>query len=163
MIEVGRLCIKIAGRDAGLKCVIVDVLDDKFVLIDGETRRRKCNILHLEPLKDTIKIKKNASHEGVKEEFEKLGLKVMETKPKPKTERPRKKRKTPEQLRTQKEKKKKLMDLFKRKKEEKVGEKVKEKKESTLEEKAGLAEEKKETKIKGKNKELEKGSKSTKK
>ena len=74
MIEVGRLCIKIAGRDAGLKCVIVDVLDDKFVLIDGETRRRKCNILHLEPLKDTIKIKKNASHEGIKKEFETLGL-----------------------------------------------------------------------------------------
>ena len=93
MIEVGRLCIKTAGRDAGIKCVIVDVLDDKFVLIDGETRRRKCNILHLEPLKDTIKIKKNASHEGIKKEFENLGLKVMETKPKPKTERPRKKKK----------------------------------------------------------------------
>jgi len=43
----GRICVKTAGRDAGLKCVIVDVLDDKFVLIDGETRRRKCNILHL--------------------------------------------------------------------------------------------------------------------
>ena len=57
MIEIGRLCIKTAGRDAGLKCIIVDILDDKFVLIDGETRRRKCNILHLEPLKDVVKIK----------------------------------------------------------------------------------------------------------
>jgi large subunit ribosomal protein L14e len=63
MIEIGRLCVKTAGRDAGLKCIIVDILDDKFVLIDGETRRRKCNILHLEPLKDVIKIKKNASHD----------------------------------------------------------------------------------------------------
>jgi len=66
MIEIGRICVKTAGRDAGLKCVIVDVLDNKFVLIDGETRRRKCNILHLELLKDTVKIKKNISHESVK-------------------------------------------------------------------------------------------------
>ena len=142
MIEIGRLCIKIAGRDAGLKCAIVDVLDNKFVLIDGETRRRKCNILHLEPLKDTIKIKKKASHEDVKKEFEKLGLKSKETKPKKKGERPMKRRKTPEQLRVQKEEKKKLRDLFKRKKEETVEEKVEEKK-GTLEKKAGFVEKKK--------------------
>ena len=149
MIEIGRLCLKIAGRDAGLKCIIVDILDDKFVLIDGETRRRKCNILHLEPLKDTIKIKKKASHEDVKKEFEKLGLKSRETKPKQKTEKPRKKRKTSEQLRTQKEEKKKLMDIFKKKKEDTTGSKVKEKERSSLEEKAGLVEEKKEAKTKG--------------
>jgi len=151
MIEVGRLCLKIAGRDAGLKCVIVDILDDKFVLIDGETRRRKCNILHVEPLKDTIEIKKNASHEDIKKEFEKLGLKSRETKPKQKTERPRKKRKTPEQLREQKEEKKKLMDIFKRKKEGGTEEKTKEKEGSSLEEKAGLAEEKKGTGTKEKS------------
>src|SRR3990167_6019598 len=113
MIEIGRLCVKTAGRDAGLKCVVVFILDDKFVLIDGETRRRKCNILHLEPLKDVIKIKKKDSHEDVKKEFEKLGLTIRETKPKQKTERPRKKRKTPEQIRQQKEEKKKLRDIFK--------------------------------------------------
>lgn len=146
MIEIGRLAVKIAGRDAGLKCVVVDILDDKFVLIDGETRRRKCNILHIEPLKDVIKIKKKASHEEIKKEFEKLGLKTMETKPKQKTERPRKKRKTSEQLRQQKEEKKNLMGIFRRKKEEKAEEKTAEKeagKEETLEDKAGLVEEKK--------------------
>lgn len=145
MIEIGRLYVKTAGRDAGLKCVIIDILDDKFVLIDGCTRRRKCNIMHLEPLKDTIKIKKKASHEDIKKEFEKLGLKVRETKSKPKTERPRKKRKTPEQLREQKEEKKKLRDLFKREKDEGIKEKIKDKpKEGSLEEKAGMVEEKKE-------------------
>ena len=147
MIEIGRLCVKLAGRDAGLKCVVVDILDDKFVLIDGETRRRKCNILHIEPLKDVLKIKKNASHEDIKKEFEKLGLKVMETKPKQKTERPRKKRKTSEQLRQQKEEKK-LKDVFREKGEKaKAKEKTAEKevgKGETLEDKAGLAEEKKE-------------------
>jgi len=35
-------------------------------------------------LKDTVKIKKNISHESVKKEFEKLGLKSRETKPKQK-------------------------------------------------------------------------------
>ena len=50
MLTVGRLCIKIAGRDAGKQCVIVDVLDHNKVLIDGLTRRRPCNILHLEPM-----------------------------------------------------------------------------------------------------------------
>jgi large subunit ribosomal protein L14e len=143
MIEIGRLCVKIAGRDAGLKCVVVDILEDKFVLVDGETRRRKCNIMHLEPLKDVIKIKKNASHEDVKKEFEKLSLKARETKPKQKTERPMKKRKTPEQLREQKEEKKKLMDLFKKKKEEAVKGKGVEKTGDSLEEKAGLVEEEK--------------------
>lgn len=146
MIEIGRICVKTAGRDAGLKCVIVDVLDNKFVLIDGETRRRKCNILHLEPLKDTVKIKKNSSHESVKKEFEKLGLKLRETKPKQKTEKPRKKRKTPEQLRAQKEEKKKLMDIFKRKKEEEPKKEVKTG--ESLEDKAGLVKEKKEEKVK---------------
>ncbi|MBI2523411.1 50S ribosomal protein L14e [Candidatus Woesearchaeota archaeon] len=140
MIEIGRLCVKLAGRDAGLKCVVVDILDDKFVLIDGETRRRKCNILHIEPLKDVLKIKKKASHEEIKKEFEKLGLKIRETKPKQKTERPRKKRKTPERLRQQKEEKKKLRDVFRRKG-EKSEKKTAEKeagKEETLEERAGL-------------------------
>ena len=92
MIEIGRLCVKTAGRDAGLKCAVVDILDDKYVLIDGETRRRKCNILHLEPLKEVIKIKKNASHEVIKKEFEEIGLKARETKPKEKKEKPVKSR-----------------------------------------------------------------------
>ena len=134
MIEVGRLCVKIAGRDAGLNCVIVDVLDNKFVLIDGQTRRRKCNILHLEPLKSTIKIKKNASHEDIKKEFDKLGLKLRDTKPKVKTQKPVKKKK--EKIKKEKPKK----------------EAKKEKKEESLEEKAGLEEKNEKNKKEAKNK-----------
>ena len=128
MIEIGRLCVKIAGRDAGLKCVIVDILDDKFVLIDGQTRRRKCNILHLEPLMEVIKIKKNASHEDIKKEFDKLKLKTWETKPKPKTQKPVKKKKP------KKEEKKKTKPEKTKNKTEAKKEKVKE----SLEEKAGV-------------------------
>jgi len=143
VIEIGRLMIKTAGRDAGLKCVVVDILDDKFVLIDGETRKRKCNVMHLEPLNQVIKIKKNASHDDIKKEFETLGLKARETKPKAKTQKPAKKRKTSEQLKDQKEEKRKLRDVFKLKG-KKESKKAEEKKEESLEAKAGL-EEKKET------------------
>ena len=140
MIEIGRLAVKIAGRDAGKKCIIVDILDSKFVLIDGETRRRKCNILHIEPLNQVVKIDKNASHEEVAKVLKELGIETRQTKPKPKTKRPRKKRKTPEQLRVQKQEKRKLRDIFRPKKKEAT----EEKEEKSLEEKAGLVEEKKE-------------------
>ena len=94
MISIGRICVKIAGRDAGKRCVIVDILDGPFVLIDGETRRRKCNIMHLEPLEQKIEIKKGASHEEIKDIFTKMGITVLETKPKAKTVRPRKLRRS---------------------------------------------------------------------
>jgi large subunit ribosomal protein L14e len=138
MIEIGRLCVKTAGRDAGLKCVIIDILDDRFVLIDGETRRRKCNILHLEPLKDSVKIKKNASHEEIKEEFEKLGLNARETKPKQKAEK-QQKVKAPEQDKSQKIGNKKSRDAPKTKKKEEPKDKAAE----SLDDKAGLSEDKK--------------------
>ena len=139
MIEIGRLCVKIAGRDAGKKGIIIDILDDKYILIDGETRRRRCNILHIEPLSQKIEIKKNASHEDVAKALKEIGVVARETKPKPKTQRPKAKRKTSEQLRTQKEEKKKLRNIFRPKKKEAT----EEKKETSLEEKAGLTEEKK--------------------
>ncbi len=34
-IEVGRVCVKLNGRETGLKCVIVDVIDKNFVLVTG--------------------------------------------------------------------------------------------------------------------------------
>lgn len=89
MIEIGRLCVKIAGRDAGKKCVVVDILDDKFVLIDGETRRRKCNIFHLEALDQVLQIKKGASHDEIADALKKIGVEARKTKSKAKTVRPR--------------------------------------------------------------------------
>ena len=71
MYEIGRLCVKIAGRDANKKAVIIDKIDDKHVLIDGQVRRRKCNVKHLEPLGKVFEIGKNASHTKVKDIFKK--------------------------------------------------------------------------------------------
>ena len=89
MIEVGRTCVKIAGRDAGKKAVIVDIIDDKYVLIDGEVRRRKCNINHLEFLDKKIEIKKNTSSEEI---YKILGIEKKKTVKKEKKARPKKQR-----------------------------------------------------------------------
>ena len=71
LFSVGRLCLKLAGRDAGRKCVVVEILDDSFVLVDGDVRRKKVNLKHLEPLAQTLELPNNASHEEVKK---RLGL-----------------------------------------------------------------------------------------
>ena len=128
MIEVGRMVMKIAGRDGGKKGVIVEILDNNYVLIDGQVRRRKCNILHLEPLDKVVKLPKKASHEEVIKVLKGEKIEVKEKKSKPKTERPKKVRKG---------KKKAEKDLEKPKsKESKVKETAKEKKSTKKEEKA---------------------------
>jgi large subunit ribosomal protein L14e len=69
-IEVGKICVKLTGREAGRKCIIVDIIDKNFVLIAGPKtvtgiKRRRANINHIEPLQDNIKIKRGASDEEV--------------------------------------------------------------------------------------------------
>lgn len=76
MFNVGTVCVKIAGRDAGKQCVVIEEPKDGFVMIEGETRRRKCNIRHLDPLRE-VKVKAGASHAEV---MKALGLKEKETK-----------------------------------------------------------------------------------
>jgi large subunit ribosomal protein L14e len=98
MIEIGRLCVKIAGRDAKGKCVIVDIIDNNYVLIDGQVRRRKCNVSHIEPLNQVLPIRKNATHEDVVSEFNKLGLEIAQKKSKQPSEKPKKQRKTKEKV-----------------------------------------------------------------
>jgi large subunit ribosomal protein L14e len=114
MFEVGRVCVKIAGRDAGQKCVIVSVLDDKTVLIDGMTRRRKCNKIHLEPLNKVLDIKDNASHEDVAKAFKTLDLEVRPKKSKPKTEKPKSQKKAKPKAESSPKKEKKSKEKSKK-------------------------------------------------
>lgn len=93
MFEIGRFCIKIAGRDAGKRCLVIDVMDGHNVMIDGETRRRKCNLRHLEPLDKMVEINKNAPHTEIIRVFKEMGIGLVETKAKKKTERPKRARK----------------------------------------------------------------------
>lgn len=80
MIEVGRVCVKIAGRDAGKFCVVVDV-KDRMAEVDGQTRRRKVNMAHLEPTKDKVDVKKGASFADVQKALKALKIECRETKP----------------------------------------------------------------------------------
>ncbi len=81
-LELGQLCVKTAGREAGSVCVIIDKLDENFVLIDGQLKRRKCNVLHLKTLDKKLDIKKNESTETIKRELKALGYEVKEKKKK---------------------------------------------------------------------------------
>ncbi len=78
-IEVGRICVKISGREAGRKCVIVDVIDENYVLITGPksltgVKRRRCNINHIEVLDKKIDIAKGASDEEIIKALETTGI-----------------------------------------------------------------------------------------
>lgn len=92
MIDVGRICMKIAGKDAGKKVVVVDVLEGNFVTIDGPVKRKRCNISHLEPLEEIVSLKKNASHDEVLKALSKIGIEAPESKKKERKEKPVKKR-----------------------------------------------------------------------
>jgi large subunit ribosomal protein L14e len=80
-MEVGRICVKLLGREVGKKCVIVDVIDKNFALVTGPksvtgVRRRRTNVDHLEPTPETIEVKKGASDD----EVEKALTKTRKTK-----------------------------------------------------------------------------------
>jgi len=69
-IEVGRICVKLRGREAGRKCVVVDIIDDNYILVTGPksltgVKRRRVNIRHVEPLDKKVNISKGASDEDV--------------------------------------------------------------------------------------------------
>jgi large subunit ribosomal protein L14e len=77
-MEVGRICVKIVGREAGKKCVVVDLVDKNFVLITGpktvsDIKRRRANINHLEPTREKIDIKRGATDEEVTEALKTAG------------------------------------------------------------------------------------------
>ncbi len=70
MIEVGRVCVKLSGREAGKICVVTKKIDKTFVEVTGPrnltgVKRRRCNIMHLEPTKYLLKIKEGASDEEI--------------------------------------------------------------------------------------------------
>jgi large subunit ribosomal protein L14e len=78
-IEVGRICVKLLGREAGRKCVIVDIIDENFVLVTGPKeltgiKRRRVNIKHIEPTAKKLNISKGASDEEVMKAIEEAGL-----------------------------------------------------------------------------------------
>ena len=74
-MEVGRVCVKLKGREEGRRCVVVDIVDRNYVLVTGPedvtgVRRRRVNMDHLKPLDERVEIGRNASDEEVKKALE---------------------------------------------------------------------------------------------
>ncbi|MFH1240534.1 MAG: KOW motif-containing protein [Candidatus Diapherotrites archaeon] len=66
-IEIGRICLKTRGREAGKQAVIVSI-DEKtgFAIIDGtDIKRKQCNLRHLFPTNKKLDIKKDAKHDEI--------------------------------------------------------------------------------------------------
>lgn len=120
-LDVGKVCVKTAGREAGRYCVVIKSIDDNFVIITGPrgltgVKRRKCNVEHLEPTNYSIKIKDDSSDKDVIEALDAAGLisKLGLKKP------------SPEELKTEK-----IQKI--EKKSEKKDEKIKKEKKSGVE------------------------------
>ena len=73
--DIGRICIKTMGREAGCYCAIVDIIDKNYILIDGlKVRRRRVNYKHIEPTSEVIDIKKGATHKEIEAAIKKAKL-----------------------------------------------------------------------------------------
>ncbi len=73
---IGRVVVKLSGKEAGRTAVIVDNVEDNFVVIDGNLKRRKCNLSHLELTEAVLDIKKGASTREVHDAMKKASIKV---------------------------------------------------------------------------------------
>jgi large subunit ribosomal protein L14e len=74
VIEVGRIVVKTRGREAGRKAVVVEIVDNNFVVVTGPksvtgVKRRKVNINHIEPTDKKIDIPKGADDKTVEEKL----------------------------------------------------------------------------------------------
>lgn len=69
-MDVGRICLKLKGREADKRCVVVDVIDRNYVMVTGPfdltgVKRRRVNMSHLKPLDEVIEIPRNASDQEI--------------------------------------------------------------------------------------------------
>ena len=79
LYEIGRICVKTMGREAGSLCVVIEKKDESYVLVTGPrqlsgVKRRNCNIRHLEPLETILTIAADADDEAIEKAIEEAGL-----------------------------------------------------------------------------------------
>jgi len=79
-MKTGDIILKISGRDAGNIGTITEVLDNNYVVIDGNTRKRKCNIKHLEFLGKNIPVRKDTDRNNILDLIKKAGFQFKEIK-----------------------------------------------------------------------------------
>ncbi|MHA1589987.1 MAG: 50S ribosomal protein L14e [Candidatus Njordarchaeales archaeon] len=79
LIDIGRIVVILRGRRAGKKAVVVDIIDENFVMITGPkelngVKRRRMNVDHLMPLSVKLDIPRGASDEEVLKAIKDRGL-----------------------------------------------------------------------------------------
>ncbi|MDD5112265.1 MAG: 50S ribosomal protein L14e [Candidatus Altiarchaeota archaeon] len=73
--EIGRVCRKTAGAEAGKLCVILTKPTEGMVTIAGPNiKKSKTSMAHLEPLPNTVQIAKDAGQIEAVEALKKEGL-----------------------------------------------------------------------------------------
>lgn len=65
IFEIGRICIKLSGKDAGKLCVVIDLVNEITVFVDGYSRRKKCNLKHLEQTEYVVNIFRGITHDDL--------------------------------------------------------------------------------------------------
>ena len=84
VLEIGRVCMKLVGREAGMMCVILKGTENgkdkkSFVFVTGPkyltgVKRRKVNVNHVEPTQYKLEIKEDENDEEVLKAWEKSTL-----------------------------------------------------------------------------------------
>ena len=65
LIEAGRVCVKLAGRGAGTKVVVLGV-EGKTATVEGVREKKgKVNVKHLYPTAEKAHVSKNISKEEI--------------------------------------------------------------------------------------------------
>ena len=78
-LNVGTVCMKVAGRESGSICTVIKPVDKTFVMVTGPRlvtgiKRRRCNIEHLEPTEIKLDIKEDATDEEIIEAYKKTNV-----------------------------------------------------------------------------------------
>lgn len=78
-LEIGRVCVKVAGKEAGGICVVVKNVDKNFVEVSGPKlltgiKRRKVNVVHLDPTPYKLEISEGAADDAIIGAYDKAGV-----------------------------------------------------------------------------------------
>lgn len=75
--QIGQVCEKLSGKERGSICVVISIEGNNLVTIDGNVRRRKCNVQHLKPLNKILSIKANEKTDKIKELMKQEGFDII--------------------------------------------------------------------------------------
>lgn len=71
---IGMVALRTRGN-VGSACVVVERIDDNFVMVDDGNKRQRCNLSHLEFVEKNV-----SSTDKIREELLSLGFEIPEKK-----------------------------------------------------------------------------------